>query len=107
MSSSTLTYAAYGAVLAALALWAAVSARHDGWFDVGDARDALERNRVLRIVVVSAWAWLGWHLFARGSGAFDYPGAYELFGLQPSVAPTSIMTSRNTRNALSRTRAAT
>jgi hypothetical protein len=24
----------------------------------------------VRILVVVGWIWLGWHLFARGSGAF-------------------------------------
>jgi sirohydrochlorin ferrochelatase len=35
-----------------------------------DAITALTRRRAVRIVVVLGWAWLGWHLFARGSGAF-------------------------------------
>lgn len=32
----------------------------------GDAVSVLCRRRVSRIVLLSAWLWLGWHLFARG-----------------------------------------
>jgi len=28
-------------------------------------------SRVCRVVVALVWAWLRWHLFARGSGAFE------------------------------------
>jgi hypothetical protein len=28
-------------------------------------------SRPGRMLLVLAWAWLGWHLFARGSGAFE------------------------------------
>lgn len=70
MTSRTLTFLGYAAILAAIVVIAVVASRRPNWMTLPDALGALTRNRTVRILVVIAWVWLGWHLFARGSGAF-------------------------------------
>jgi Family of unknown function (DUF6186) len=71
MSSRVVTFLGYGAILAAIVAWAAISARRPPWMTLPEALVALARTRTMRLVLVAAWIWLGWHLFARGSGAFS------------------------------------
>jgi Family of unknown function (DUF6186) len=47
-----------------------VSARRPGALRLPDVLDAITGTRARRVACLAAWAWLGWHLFARGSGAF-------------------------------------
>jgi hypothetical protein len=70
MSSRTATFVGYGVILAMIIVWATLAARHPRWLSLSDAVTALTRTRTARVLVVVAWIWLGWHLFARGSGAF-------------------------------------
>lgn len=65
------TFVGYGTILALVILWAAVASRHGNWMTLPDAWNTLRRRRAVRILVVVGWIWLGWHLFARGSGAFQ------------------------------------
>jgi Family of unknown function (DUF6186) len=71
LTSRTATFAGYAAILAVIGVWTAMTARHAGWMTLPRAITALTRRRGVRIVVVLGWVWLGWHLFARGSGAFE------------------------------------
>ena len=66
----TFTFTGYGLILALILLMAVVSRRRANWMTLPDALNALTRRRAVRITVVVGWVWLGWHLFARGSGAF-------------------------------------
>ena len=70
VSSRTITFAGYGLILLLAIGWAIITARRDDAMTLPAAVHALTRTRTARILVVIAWAWLGWHLFARGSGAF-------------------------------------
>ena len=70
MTSRTATFAGYAAIASLIALWAVMTARHARWMTLPDAIGSLTRRRGVRIIVVLGWMWLGWHLFARGSGAF-------------------------------------
>ena len=70
MTTRTITFVGYGVILALIILLATVSARRANWMTMLDALNALTRRRTVRILVVVGWIWLGWHLFARGSGAF-------------------------------------
>jgi hypothetical protein len=49
----------------------ALYARRTGRQSLPDAIRRLMLHPVGRVVVLAAWAWVGWHLFARGSGAFE------------------------------------
>ena len=66
----TLTFVGYGLILALIILMTVVARRRTNWMTLADALNALTRGRAVRIAVVVGWVWLGWHLFARGSGAF-------------------------------------
>jgi hypothetical protein len=65
------TFAVYAAILALIGLWTVMTARQPRWMTLPAAMAALTRRRAVRIAVVLGWVWLGWHLFARGSGAFE------------------------------------
>ena len=71
MSTRAVTFLGYGVILGATIAWAVVTARHPGWVTLPEAWAAVTRRRAVRVAVAIAWVWLGWHLFARGSGAFD------------------------------------
>lgn len=70
MTTRTLTFVGYGAILALIITLALVARHRANWMTLTDALNALTRKRPVRILVVIGWIWLGWHLFARGSGAF-------------------------------------
>jgi hypothetical protein len=70
MTSRTITFIGYGVILAAIVGWALLAARRDRGLSLSDAIILLTRTRTARVLVVIGWIWLGWHLFARGSGAF-------------------------------------
>ena len=70
MTSRTLTFVGYGAILALIITLALVASHRANWMTLPDALNALTRKRTVRILVVIGWMWLGWHLFARGSSAF-------------------------------------
>ncbi|HYV60654.1 MAG TPA: hypothetical protein VFA62_11355 [Acidimicrobiia bacterium] len=71
MSSSTFGYAVY-ALIAALAIaWGAFTSLQRPRFATLDSAMArMMRHRLARWVVWALWAFIGWHLFVRGSGAF-------------------------------------
>ena len=71
MTSRTVTFAGFAVILCLIGLWAVMTARHGRWLTLPGAVASLTRRRAVRIAVVLGWVWLGWHLFARGSGAFD------------------------------------
>jgi hypothetical protein len=71
MTSRTATFVGYGVIVALVVVLATVAARRTNWMTLPDALHALTRKRAVRILVVVGWVWLGWHLFARGSGAFQ------------------------------------
>jgi hypothetical protein len=71
MTSRTATFVGYGVIVASVVVLATVAARRANWMTLPDALRALTRKRAVRILVVVGWVWLGWHLFARGSGAFE------------------------------------
>ena len=49
----------------AVALYLAGRARRLGLVPLGDLVDALRARTVVRLALVVAWAWVGWHLLAR------------------------------------------
>jgi Family of unknown function (DUF6186) len=60
------------AVLAATAIsWSVVTSRRPSLETLPSLLARATASRAARLAFVLAWAWLGWHLFARGSGAFE------------------------------------
>jgi Family of unknown function (DUF6186) len=71
MSARLVTLAGFTLLAAAVAAWSAVSTRRPSLVTLPTLLTRITSSRVLRLLLVIAWAWLGWHLFARGSGAFE------------------------------------
>jgi hypothetical protein len=71
VSSSTVGYAV-DALIAALAIvWAAITyLLRPRYATLDDVMTRLVHHRVARWIVWALWAFVGWHLFVRGSGAF-------------------------------------
>jgi hypothetical protein len=60
------------ALLAALVVgWTVYTHRRSDWWTLPQLVSRLTHSRVGRLLILLVWAWLGWHLFARGSGAFE------------------------------------
>lgn len=59
-----ITLLGYGLLLATAVLLE-IDARRRGAGTFGDAVALLLRSRLTRVLLVTAWLWLGWHLFAR------------------------------------------
>ncbi|HMG28480.1 MAG TPA: hypothetical protein VKH36_16885 [Acidimicrobiia bacterium] len=71
MSSSTVGYAAYALIAALAIVWGAITyLRRPGFATPDDVVTRLVRHRFARWIVWALWAFVGWHLFVRGSGAF-------------------------------------
>ena len=71
MSSGTVSYAIYAAIAAAWVAWVAFTyVRRPRFATLGGITRRWMRHRVLRWIVWGAWAFVGWHFFVRGSGAF-------------------------------------
>jgi hypothetical protein len=71
MSARLVTLAGYALLAAAVAGWSVTSARRSSLVTLPELLSRITASRRFRLLIVIAWAWLGWHLFARGSGAFE------------------------------------
>jgi len=66
MSLRTLTVLGFALLGgAAVVLYLAGRARRLGLAPIGDLVDVLRSQSVVRLALVLAWAWVGWHLLAR------------------------------------------
>lgn len=63
------TFAAYALIVVALLTLEAAAWRR-GSLTLGQLTDGIMRRRSVRYVFLLGWAWLGWHLFVRGSATF-------------------------------------
>jgi len=71
MSSRALTFLGFAVIAAAAVAWSFVSARRPNLVTLPRLLTRLTRSRLVRILLLLGWGWVGWHLFARGSGAFE------------------------------------
>jgi hypothetical protein len=72
MSSANITYAGYALIAALWILWIAFTFTHRDRYATLDGLAArLMRGPVARWLVWASWAFVGWHLFVRGRGAFE------------------------------------
>jgi len=69
MTARDATFAAYALIGVALVTLQALAWRR-GSVTLGQLSDRLMRRRSVRLLFLLGWAWLGWHLFARGSATF-------------------------------------
>jgi hypothetical protein len=71
MTARIVTLSGFG-VLAAFGIWwSVICVRRPSLATLPQLLKRATASRPVRLLFVLAWAWLGWHLFARGSGAFD------------------------------------
>jgi Family of unknown function (DUF6186) len=64
--TSAISYAVWALLgLAALGLWALSHVREGSPARPALVLERLATGPVLRVLLVLAWAWAGWHLFAR------------------------------------------
>jgi hypothetical protein len=71
MSARLVTLAGFAVLAAAMVGWSVAGARRPSLVTLPELLRRITSSRPVRLLVVIAWAWLGWHLFARGSGAFQ------------------------------------
>jgi hypothetical protein len=70
LSSRSVTFAGFAAIVAIAVAWEVVSALRFPNMTLGRVVRWAMRARTARLLLLAFWIWLGWHLFARGSGAF-------------------------------------
>ena len=71
MSSSTFGYTVHAVIGAVAVLWGVFTHAHrDGYATLDAVVTRLMRYPVTRWAVWALWAFIGWHLFVRGSGPF-------------------------------------
>jgi hypothetical protein len=70
MSSRALTFLGFAVIAAGAVVWAFVSAGRPNLVTLPRLLARLTRSRLVRLLILLGWGWVGWHLFARGSGAF-------------------------------------
>ena len=71
MSSSTLGYAVYVLIAALAVVWGVITyVQRPRSATPDDVMARVFRHRWARWLIWALWAFVGWHLFVRGSGAF-------------------------------------
>ena len=72
MSSSTFGYTMYAVIAGLAVVWGVFTyVRQPQYATLDDVVTRLMRHRVWRWAVWALWAFIGWHLFVRGGGAFE------------------------------------
>lgn len=71
MTARTVTFIGFAVLAAAGVGWSIVAARSPTLITLPRLLARITRTSLVRLLFVLAWAWVGWHLFARGSGAFE------------------------------------
>jgi hypothetical protein len=69
MTSRAVDLAGYALIALAALAWQATCARRHS-LTLGKFVSWLTRNRAARTILLLGWAWLGWHLFVRGTATF-------------------------------------
>jgi hypothetical protein len=68
MGSRAITLIGFAVIVGAAIVWEIVATLHPRWVTVGQVQRWLMRSFAFRVFLFGLWAWLGLHLFARGSG---------------------------------------
>jgi hypothetical protein len=71
MSSANFTYAGYAAIAALWLAWSVFTYVRPRYVTLDSLAARLMRGPVARWIVWASWAFVGWHLFVRGRGAFE------------------------------------
>ncbi len=69
--SAAVTYAGYATIAALWVLWTVFTlTQRPRYATLGGIVRRMMRHPVMRWVLWASWAFVGWHFFVRGSGAF-------------------------------------
>jgi hypothetical protein len=69
--SAVVTYAGYATIAAGWVAWAVFTmAQRPRYATLGGIVRRMTRHPLMRWAVWASWAFVGWHLFVRGTGAF-------------------------------------
>ena len=68
MSSRALTFIGFGVIVGAAVIWEILAILRPRRVTIGQVQRWLMKSVTFRILLFAFWAWLGLHLFARGSG---------------------------------------
>ena len=71
MTARVITLAGYALLTGMSVLWWIATSRRRSLVTWPLLLARVTSSRPGRMLLVLAWPWLGWHLFARGSGAFE------------------------------------
>ena len=71
MTARAVTLLGFGLLAVVIIGWSVVTARRPSSITLAQLMERATTSRVVRLLFVLVWAWVGWHLFARGSGAFE------------------------------------
>jgi Family of unknown function (DUF6186) len=69
--SRVVTLAGFALLVVLVVGWSVYTHRRPAWWTLPELVARFTRSRTGRLLIVLVWAWFGWHLFARGSGAFE------------------------------------
>ncbi len=70
LSARTITYAGFALIALVAVVWEVVSVDRFPTMTLQRVVRWAMRSRTVRLLFLAFWIWVGWHLFARGSGAF-------------------------------------
>ncbi len=68
MTSRVVTFIGFGVIVGAAIVWQIMALTRPTKVGIGQVQRWLMKSLVFRIAFFAFWAWLGLHLFARGSG---------------------------------------
>lgn len=68
MTSRIVTFIGFGVIVAAATIWQVVAIVTPRRASIGQVRSWLMQSAWMRVGLFVFWAWVGLHLFARGSG---------------------------------------
>lgn len=71
MTSRAITLTGYVVIVSSLAIWTVATSVRPRLPTLAVVVRAITAPRLGRVLLLLGWAWLGWHLFVRGSAGFD------------------------------------
>jgi len=71
VTARDVTLLGFAVIVAAGIGWSGLVAHRPGLISLPRLVGRITAHRWARLAFALGWAWLGWHLFARGSGAFE------------------------------------
>ena len=71
MTSRAITLTGYVVLVGLVVIWTVATSVRPQLPTLAAVVRAVTAPRIGRVLLLLGWAWLGWHLFVRGSAGFD------------------------------------